>query len=67
MDAPHEAGSFELRVEEEDLDVMWQASRSSLSLILTSRGKSESWAVTTDELERALAADRQSDIDTGHS
>jgi len=67
MDTPHPAGSFELRMEEEDLDVLWHASRTRMSIILTYPGRTESWAVTSQELERALANDRQSDIDTGHS
>jgi hypothetical protein len=67
MDTPHPPGTFELRIEEEDLDVMWQASRISMSIILTFPGRSEAWAVTADDLDRALANDHQSDINTGHS
>jgi hypothetical protein len=67
MDTPHPPGTFELRIEEEDLDVMWHASRMSRSIILTYPGRSEAWAVTADDLDRALANDKQSDIDTGHS
>lgn len=67
MDTPHPPGTFELQVEEEDLDVMWHASRTSMSLILTYPGRSEAWGVTADDLDRALANDQQSDIDTGHS
>lgn len=65
MDTPHPPGTFELRIEEEDLDVMWHASRMLMSIILTYPGRSESWAVTADD--RALANDRQSDIDAGDS
>lgn len=67
MDTPHPPGTFELRVDEEDLDVMWHASRMSMSLILTYPGRSEAWGVTADDLDRALANNQQSDIDTGHS
>lgn len=67
MDTPHPPGTFELRVDEEDLDVMWHASRMSMSLILTYPGRSEAWGVTADDLDRALANDQHSDIDTGHS
>ncbi len=67
METPHPPGTFELRIEEEDLDVMWPASRTSMSIILTYPGRSEAWAVTADDLDRALANDQQSDIDTGHS
>lgn len=67
MDTPHPPGTFELRIEEEDLDVMWHASRTSMSIILTYPGRSEAWAVTSDDLDRALANDQQSDINTGHS
>lgn len=38
-----------------------------MSLILTYPGRSEAWGVTADDLDRALANDQQSDIDTGHS
>jgi hypothetical protein len=67
MDTPHPPGTFELWIEEEVLDVMWHASRTSMSIILTYPGRSEAWAVTADDLDRALANDQQSDIDTGHS
>jgi hypothetical protein len=67
MDTPHPPGTFELRVEEEDLDVMWHASRTSMSLILTYPGRSEAWGVKADDLDRAVANDQQSDIDTCHS
>jgi hypothetical protein len=67
MDTPHPPGTFELQIVEEDLDVMWHASRTSMSIILTYPGRSEAWAVTAEDLDRALANDQQSDIDTGHS
>lgn len=67
MHTLHPPGTFELRVEEEDLDVVWHASRMSMSIILTYPGRSEAWAVTAEDLDRALANDQQSDIDTGHS
>lgn len=53
--------------DEEDIDVMRHASRMSMSIILTYPGRSEAWAVTAEDLDRALANDQQSDIDTGHS
>ncbi|KQN77856.1 hypothetical protein [Devosia sp. Leaf64] len=67
MDRPHPPGTFELRIEEEDLDVMWHSSRTSMSIILIYPGRSEAWAVTGDDLNRTLANDQQSDINTGHS
>ena len=67
MDSPHPAGTFELRIEEEDLDVLWHASRTRMSILLPYPGRTESWEVTSDVLDRVLANDQQSDIDTGHS
>ncbi len=67
MDEYHPPGSFEVRSEEEPLDVVWEAYHTRLTLMLTSRGAVSAWPVTAAELEAALAADSQFTGDTGHS
>ena len=58
MDQPHDPGSFELITEQEQLDVVWDARRVTMTLLLTSRGRVESWPVTEAELQELLAKDR---------
>jgi len=57
MDELHAPGSFELVVEQEQLDVMWDARRITMTLLLTSRGRVESWPLTETELQDLLAKD----------
>lgn len=63
----HPAGTFELRVEEEPLDVMWEAYHTRMVLILPSGGRMEAWALSEDDLKAALASDRASIVDSGFS
>lgn len=63
----HPAGTFELRVDEEPLDVMWEAYHTKMVLMLPSGGRMEAWALSEDDLEAALAADRASVVKSGYS
>jgi hypothetical protein len=67
MTAPHPAGTFELQVQEEQLDVMWEAYRQTMTLMLTSRGAVEAWPVTAEELKTVQDNDLQQNASTGHS
>lgn len=58
MDKPHDPGTFEVLVEEEQLDVVWQASRSWLAILLTYPGRMEAMPVTADALEASILQDR---------
>ncbi|MBA8801101.1 hypothetical protein FHW77_004856 [Agrobacterium sp. RC10-4-1] len=54
MTRPHPPGTFELWIDEEPLDVMWEAYHKTMTLILTSNGLIEAWPITEEELERTL-------------
>jgi hypothetical protein len=58
MDAPHPAGTFELRTTRDDLDVMWPAYRTTTRIMLPNGPALEAHEVTAAELEAALARDR---------
>lgn len=58
LDKPHRAGTFELRQTRRELDLSWQAYQIGLSLILVSGGITQALDVTRQDLEMALAADR---------
>ncbi len=57
MDRPHAPGVFDLQVDEEPLDVMWEGYHRTLTLMVTSGGMTEAIAVTETDLEAALASD----------
>jgi hypothetical protein len=67
MDEAHPPGTFELRVEEEPLDLMWDAYHTTMTLMLSARGSMSAWPISAADLEAALTADRQFTADTGHS
>lgn len=57
MSEPHAHGTFEVLVQEEQLDVMWDARRSTMSILLSYPGYVESMPVTSDDLEEAIRKD----------
>lgn len=61
VEAPHAAGTFELQMREEPIDVMWEAYHRTLTIMLTSAGRLEAWPVSETDLENALAADQGPD------
>jgi hypothetical protein len=58
MDVPHAPGSFEVRLEQEQLDVMWEAYRGTTTILLTDGNRQEAWLVDASDLEQALALDQ---------
>jgi len=58
MQEPHMAGTFEILAEEEQLDVMWDARRTTLSILLRYPGRVEALPVTAGDLEQAILNDR---------
>ena len=58
MTEPHSPGTFEVVSEEEQLDVMWDAKRSSLRIILTYPGREEALPVAAADLEASILQDR---------
>lgn len=67
MAQPHAKGTFEVLVYEEQLDVMWAASRSTLSIVLPYPGYVEAMPVTAHDLSEAMRKDQQSCIRSGYS
>ncbi len=65
MSAPHTPGTFEVLVDEEQLDVMWNATRARLSIVLPYPGRVEAIPVTAHDLEDALERDIQSATQSG--
>ena len=63
----HEPGTFDLVVEQIPLDVSWEAYRTSCRLMLVDGGTTSAVSVTMAELEAALLADSEHDINTGFS
>jgi hypothetical protein len=57
MDAPHAPGTFELRRTREALDVMWEAYRVTLRIVLVDGGSMQAIDVTAADLDAALALD----------
>ncbi len=60
MAAPHPPGTFELLVDEEKLDVSWDAFHTTMRIMLNYPGRVEAHSVTTDELDAALQRDQSS-------
>ena len=57
MDSPHAPGTYAIVDTRESLDVMWDAYRTSLQIMLTGRGITEALEVTSVDLSAALARD----------
>ncbi len=57
MDADHVAGTFTVNVEEEQLDVVWDARRTTTTILLPAGAAIEAWPVSADDLNAALKAD----------
>jgi hypothetical protein len=57
MDVPHAPGTFELRRTREALDVMWEAYRVTMRIMLVERGGVQALDVTSADLDAALALD----------
>lgn len=58
MDRPHKPGTFEIRETRRALDVSWAAYQISLSIMLVDGGSTEALDVSAEDLQLALAADR---------
>jgi hypothetical protein len=56
MAAPHPPGTFELQIDEEPLDVVWEAYHRTMTLFLTSDGLTEAWPVSEEELDKPMAS-----------
>ncbi|MCO5733106.1 hypothetical protein [Rhizobium sp. SSA_523] len=59
MEKPHAPGIFDLQVDEEPLDVMWEAYHRRLTLMLTYGSRVEALSVTEAVLDEALLQDQQ--------
>jgi hypothetical protein len=57
---PHPPGTFEVLVDEEQLDVMWDARRSSTRIMFVYPGRVEAFPVSAMDLEQAISQDQQS-------
>jgi hypothetical protein len=57
MTLAHAPGTFEVWLEEVELDVSWQAYVGVTTIMLGTAGHKEAWVIKPDELEAALAAD----------
>ena len=60
MSEPHAPGTFEVLVDEEQLDVMWDARRSSTRIMFVYPGRVEAFPVNAIELEKAISLDQPS-------
>ena len=67
MQENHQAGTFDLVIEEIALDVSWEAYRRSCVLMLIDGGTTSAQPVFLADVEGALRADRQHDVRTGYS
>lgn len=59
MTEPHAPGTFEVITDEEQLDVMWDARRSSTRVMFVYPGRVEAFSVSAIDLEQAIAQDQQ--------
>ena len=58
MVQPHPPGEFDVIVEEEPLDVMWEAYHRTLTFMLTSQGLTEAYRLNEESLDALICADR---------
>ncbi|MBB6165206.1 MULTISPECIES: hypothetical protein [Rhizobium] len=56
MAEPHLPGTFELQIDEEPLDVVWEGYHRTVTLFLTSDGLTEAWPVSEEKLAKAMAS-----------
>jgi len=59
METPHEAGTFEVVGEREELDVWWPAYRVTMTIKLPVGAAIEAYPVTRADLDAALSADTE--------
>ena len=59
MTEPHAPGTFEVVTDEEQLDVMWDARRSSTRVMFVYPGRIEAFQVSASDLDQAIALDQQ--------
>ncbi len=57
MDKAHGPGEFDVQIDEEPLDVMWEGYHRMLTIMLTSGAFTDAIAVTEAALDEALAND----------
>jgi hypothetical protein len=57
MDRSHQPGTFELVTEQHELDVVWVAHRTTITILLPSGAAIEAYPVTRGDLDAALSAD----------
>lgn len=67
MPEAHAPGTFDLVMEQIPLDVSWEAYRTSCQLMLVDGGTTSAISVTMAEVEAALRADSQHDVNSGLS
>ncbi|WIJ25167.1 hypothetical protein [Devosia sp. RR2S18] len=67
MEKAHAPGSFQVNAEEEQFDLMWDAYRTSMSIMLPYPGRVEALPVTQADLDAAIARDQQSSTGTDFS
>jgi hypothetical protein len=67
MPEAHAAGSFDLVTEQIPLDLSWEAYRTSCQLMLVDGGTTSAITVTMAQVEAALLADSQQDVNSGFS
>jgi len=68
FEAPHAAGNFEVRTDEERLDTTWEAwRRLETTILLTGRGQTMAWPVSPLDLDKALRLDAQATLPPGPS
>jgi hypothetical protein len=58
MGEPHAPGTFEVMVEEAQIDVVWEANPPWLTILLTYPGRTEAMPVTAGALEASILLDR---------
>jgi hypothetical protein len=55
MAQPHPPGVFELQMDEEPVDVTREAYHRTMTLLVSSIGRTEGWPVSQEEFEKTLA------------
>jgi len=55
MAQPHPPGVFELQIDEDPIDVTWEAYHRTMTLLISSNGRTEAWPVSQEELDKTLA------------